>query len=400
MGGYFTDGEVHVELGEHVFLTPVARRSNALLAPPGRPGVVLDGGGGVVELTVTGQCLRHNLGDAERYAYGLFRALALSGAGDLGVEDELGSRAVFGDCLCTEATAEIRALRFVEMEFKFVRPEQASQPGWLSVPAAPGEYPGTDSLQDYAAGGAAIGAHPLLTRIEMTRGCAVRPLPRARGARVVPLAGGAVLAFTVQAHTTAKGTHLAAHLEQLARSIGPRPVTLTANGNAFEDAVLASITPVHADGHHTRLEARFLLQVVAEAPTTQAPTTTTPEPTTTAAGCPDQAHCTGECAGYYSCDDFAGVLCGGGVGCSGVMTWIRDGADACKWVIYSPAGCCSVSAIQCVAGAWSFTVTHNIAGKTASYSKANTSAGCPAGVYALIGGTCPDAPPTVTIYGT
>ena len=156
MGGYFTDGETHVELGEHVFLTPVARRANALLSPPNRPGVLLDGGGGVVELTVTGQRLRHNLGDAERYVYGLFRALALSGAGDLGVEDELGSRSVFGDCLCVEAAAEVRAMRFVEMRFTFAAPERVSQPAWAGVPAAPGEYPRTDSLQDYAAGGVAV----------------------------------------------------------------------------------------------------------------------------------------------------------------------------------------------------------------------------------------------------
>jgi hypothetical protein len=398
MGGYFTDGEVNIELGEHVFATPSVRRSSSILVPHGRPGVLLDRGGGVIELQVTGQRLRYSLGDAERYVYELFRSLALSGAGDVGIEDELGNRTVLGGCLCVGATAEVRALRFVEMKFTFAMPEQASEPAWSGIPAPPAEYPGTGSAQDYAAGGVAIGEHPLGLRIEMMRECRVRPLPRSRGGRAAAVVRGAAIAFTVQAHTTATGAQLAGHLAQLARSIGPRPVILCGNGNSFEGAVLDTVEPAHADGRHTRVEVRFLLPVDADAPTTPGPTTT-PEATTTSAGvCPDEAYCTGHCADYYHCGDVAGALCGGGAACSGSITWIRSGSDACRWVLYSPAGCCSASAIQCASGAWSFTVTHNVAGKTAVYGKPNASGGCPSGVYSRIGGTCPDAPQTVTVY--
>jgi hypothetical protein len=66
--------------------------------------------------------------------------------------------------------------------------------------------------------------------------------------------------------------------------------------------------------------------------------------------------------------------------------------------MYSPAGCCSASPLECADGAWSFTLTHNVAGQTAVYSMPNSTGGCPAGVYSRVGGTCSSAPQTVTVY--
>ena len=156
-GGYFDDGTVQVALGAHVFATPAARRSNLLMTPFCSPALALHVGGGVLELTVTGQTVRDNLGDAERYAAELLRALATSGPGALGVEDNLGRRSAFANSVCTGAVAEVRAFRFVEVKFDFACPEAPDDAAWGGLPDAPDAYAGTSTLQDYAAGGVALG---------------------------------------------------------------------------------------------------------------------------------------------------------------------------------------------------------------------------------------------------
>jgi hypothetical protein len=256
-GGYFDDGTVQVALGAHVFVTPGLRRNNLLLTPLCAPALALANGGGVLRLTVTGQALRQNLGDAERYAVELLRALATSGAGALGVEDGAGRRAVFASSVCTGAAAELRALRFAEISFDFACPEAPDDAGWAAMPDAPAVYEGTTSAQDYAAGGVPLGVGGTM-RIEMERRSPVRPLPRARGARACGPASAACLRLIVTAHALCGPDNLAAALRDMERSIGATPVELTANGNIHAGVVLESVQSAHGDRAHTRFQAEFV----------------------------------------------------------------------------------------------------------------------------------------------
>ena len=134
-------------------------------------------------------------------------------------------------------------------------------------------------------------------------------------------------------------------------------------------------------------------------PTTVAPTTTTagppPSTTTAAPACPDSDYCENTCAAVYSCDNFAGVDCGG-VACTGTMQWTRSAG--CVWPISQTAGSCSSGPITCAANAWGFTMTHGPTGDTCIYSKPATAASCPSGTYSKTGGTCSDCPAEVTLY--
>ena len=183
MPGYFDDGTRHVDLGYHVFATPSAYRRNVRREPHASVASVMSSGGGVLELAVTGQRDRANLGDAERWLYERLRALAFTGPGELGCEDHLGNRATFAQCVCTGAAGEVHAFRFAELQAEFLCPEASSAPAWGSVPAAPGFYAGSVWEQQYEAGGVALGHHAEGLRMEMQRGWPLREIPRARGAR-------------------------------------------------------------------------------------------------------------------------------------------------------------------------------------------------------------------------
>ena len=258
--GYFRDGTVNVELGEHVFVTPLARRRNVVLEPHDRAAVVLDSGGGILELEVTGQRVREDLGDAERYIYEILADLAASDPGDLGHEDNRGHRSVFGDSVCTSAVGEVHAYRFADMRLTFGSPEKSSEPAWSSVPSAPAAYAGTTTQQDYQAGGVSLGVGGAM-RIEMHRSWPLREVPRARGARTTVPPRGAVVRLFVEAASVADTVNLAADLENLVRQIGPRRVDLTGNGNTFEDVALESVTPRHTDRKHTMVQFEFLKEI-------------------------------------------------------------------------------------------------------------------------------------------
>jgi len=260
-GGYFNDGTVNIEIGAHAFATPSTKRRNLALNAAGLSSVLLDEGGGSVTLSVTGQRLRANLGDAERWMYEVCRVLATSGPGALGFEDQLGNRATFGQAVCIRAAGVVQAWTFADMSFHFLVPEKVTEPAWASVPEAPGTYAGTDTLIDYAAGGVPIGTNPAAMAIEMLRQYPLREVPRARGARSRGPARGAQIRFTVSSHAVVAGTHLAAYLEGLARQIGPRPVPLTANGNTYADVILESLAPKHTDHRTTTIQVEFLQQV-------------------------------------------------------------------------------------------------------------------------------------------
>jgi hypothetical protein len=259
-GGYFTDGTIDIELGAHVFAMPDVGRLNLVQSPAGAPAVVLDAGGGVLEVRVTGQRLRENLGDAERYLYERLCALATSDPGTLGCEDQAGHRATFGDSVCVSATGRVHGFRFCDTRMDFVSPEKSAEPGWGSIPEPPDTYSGTDTLQDYAAGGVTLGLGVGL-RVEMQRQHPLRRVPRARGSRARGPASGAVLRLIVTAHLLERTANLAAALEDLARQIGPAPVVLTENGNTFEDVMLESVKPDHTDLNHTAVEIEFIQQL-------------------------------------------------------------------------------------------------------------------------------------------
>ena len=261
-GGYFNDGAgVNVELGEYVPALPTVARRNLILTPYDLPAEILPSGGGLQEIEALGQRLRANLGDAERYVYGLFRQLARSGPGDLGVEDNIGRRATFADAVCVGARAEIQAFRFVDARFTFLAPERSGQPVWGAIPLAPAVYPGGSTSQDYAAGGITIGEHPAAMRIEMVRSCELRPIPRARGGRATVPHARAHLRFIVESHQVSDTDNLADELQDLARSIGPGEVNLTGNGITYIDCVLEGIRPDFTDNRATRFEAEFVKEI-------------------------------------------------------------------------------------------------------------------------------------------
>ena len=258
--GYFNDGTVNVEIGEHVFVMPSIPRRNIILEPHGDPATVLDSGGGILDLEVAGQRVRDNLGDAERYIYELLLGLAESDPGDLAHEDNRGHRSVMGDSVCIGGQGEVRGSKFADMRFDFLSPEKSSEPAWGVVPATPGVYPGTSTLRNYAVGGVSLGTGGEL-RIEMTRSWPMREIPRARGARTSVPARGAVMRFSVSAATIAGTSNLALTLENLARSIGPGLVNLTGNGNTYADVVLENARPGHTDRKFTTVEFEFLKQI-------------------------------------------------------------------------------------------------------------------------------------------
>ena len=274
MPGYFDDGTA-LDLGYHVFASPTAYRRNLRLDPHDAPGVVHGSGGGIIELQVTGQRARANLGDAERWLYERLLALACTEPGELGCEDDLGNRATFGQCVCTGAAGDVHAFRFAELTAEFLCPEKSGEPAWAAVPDAPATYAGTVWEQQYAAGGVALGHHAEGMRIEMQRQYPLREIPRARGARSRGPVRGAVIRFVVTSHATVTAEHLAHYLEDLARDIGSCPMDLTANGNTYADVLLENVRPTHTDRRWSRFAVEFVQQIECVEPTT---TTTTEGP--------------------------------------------------------------------------------------------------------------------------
>ena len=310
--GYFDDGNILIELGAHAFATPSGRRRNVSITPPNLHATILDSGGGVVELQVTGQRLRTNLGDAERYVYETFRALAGSGPGTLAVQDNRGHWAQFFNCVCTGAIGEVDAFRFATMRISFEAGETAGPTSTTTItpPPEPGFYMGTDTLQDYAAGTVDLGIAGAM-RIELVRQFASREIPRARGARTWTRARGlsplsrsplphsnSHIRFVIESDLSASHANLAEDLEDRLRQIGPRYFNLSANGNVYQGVLLENFRPQHTDRKVTGYVAEFVQDLeygrwsgttttTTPAPpptttTTLAPTTTTTmEPTTT-----------------------------------------------------------------------------------------------------------------------
>jgi len=277
--GYFNDGTVDIELGEHVFASPSARRRIVTLDPHSAPAAVLDSGGGILDLDVRAQRVRFNLGDAERYIYEQLLALSDSGPGELAYEDNRGHRHVFGDAVCMGGSGAVEACTFADMRLDFACPEKSAEPAWVGAPAAPPLYAGTDTLQNYAAGGVTLGVGGRM-RIEMSRDYPLREIPRARGARATVPHRRAVMRFVVEAARVAGTENLATDLEDLARSISG-VVDLRANGNVFTNVVLERMRPRHTDRKSTMVQFAFLKDLSAGGAGAWSGTTTTAAPTTT-----------------------------------------------------------------------------------------------------------------------
>lgn len=258
--GYFETDTIHIELGEHVFFTPTGRRLLTVREPHSRPARMLPSGGGVLEVELTGQRLRENLGDAERYVYEHLHALATSGPGRLGAEDNRGKRHVFADAVCVSAHAEVRAYRFADVRYVFHCPESTAEPAWTSVPDPPPVYSGTSTAQDYTAGGATL-ATGVGMRLQMEREWPLRQVPRTRGARLTRPPSGAQLRFAVRVHAVAENKNLAGFMEDLMRAVGPGALDLSANGNTYQDVTLDGVSPEHTDLHATACEIEFLKQL-------------------------------------------------------------------------------------------------------------------------------------------
>ena len=99
----------------------------------------------------------------------------------------------------------------------------------------------------------------------MVRQYPVRPVPRARGARAVGPASGAIIRLTVRAWARPAAENLSAYLDDLERQIGPGAVILSGNGNTYSDCVLAAMKPRHTDWLHTSFEVDFYQEVGAGA---------------------------------------------------------------------------------------------------------------------------------------
>ena len=189
--------------------------------------------------------------------------------------DGRGHQHVYGQSVCVSGSGEVRAFSFADMRFDFECPEKLSEPAWNSVPATPGKYPGTLTLQDYAAGGVTLGIGGTM-KVEMARSFPLREIPRARGARSRGPASGAVMRFSVSVGRVAWLENLATDLEDLIRSIGPRAVELTANGNVYSSVIFERARPGVTDAKHTMVELEFVQDLAAGGVAQATTTTTTP----------------------------------------------------------------------------------------------------------------------------
>jgi len=262
MPGYFGNGTVNVELGHHVFGTHSGLRRGVTLTPHDAPAVLMESGGGVLEMTVTGQRLRANLGDAERYIYEMLAALATTDPGDLAFQDGRSFSSVYEDSVCVGGEGGVEGYAFAHVETDWLCPETsaAGEGAWAGAPAAPATYAGTSTLQDYQAGGIALGDGGSM-RIELQRSGALREIPRARGSRATVPHSGAHVRFVITCTRIAPSSHLAEDLRDVLRSIGPGPVDLTGNGNTFPDVLLDRVRPTHTDMRYTEVEWTFLKEL-------------------------------------------------------------------------------------------------------------------------------------------
>lgn len=430
-GGYFNDGDTYLELGQHVWISPSTARFIVQTRPLGDPAINMDSGGGAYDLIVGCQRLRANLGDAERWIYETLRSLAYTGPGELACEDYRDDRVIFSNVACVAGRGETHAFKFADVSLTFRGGESPTTPApaWDGVPATAGTYAGTDTLQDYAAGGRTLGRGVSMA-LELTREYPYRVIPRARGARAAPPVRGAAIRFIVLFAMYEPAQNVMRALRTLEVDLSARPVDLTGNGNTFANVILESVEARHSDDQHTLCEATFVQTLPRVAPTTHAPypttsplppaTTTTAEapgttssapppttssaaPPTTSTGAPPpgsttSAYCPGDCSGMpspLSSNSLSGIYCGHVAEFSGSGSWSYAGS--CEWTYSGGFSTGNASSITCTDGVWQVTLTHGPTGQTGIYEKSAGGGDDPTGTYTKAGGTCGDMPASIVI---
>ena len=249
---------VSVGLCEHTFGSVAPARGLAVLAPLGAAAKLFPLGGGVHEITLTCQEDRYNLGDAEWYAGQKLEALAASGVGEVGWQDNHERSVAFSEAMFKSGAAVVEADRFVTLTLVFLAPASSEAAGFWEVVDEPGEYGGRDSDKDYAAGAVSLGTVGDTMTVEVMRQVRMRQIPRCRGARSGIPHSGAVQRLSVTGFLDARtGDHPSRQIETMIRAIGPGKIDLTGNGNTWGGCVLAGIRPELTDRKGVMFTADF-----------------------------------------------------------------------------------------------------------------------------------------------
>lgn len=274
MQGYYETEGTKVDLGQHVFATPGVQREMADARQPGHPTRWHPQGGGVMQLEVTAQRQRANLGDAEWWAYSRLRELALADKGLLAVSDALGNEHAFEAAVMVSAEARVDAYELATLTLDMQCGESSSDASYGSAPSEPAERTGATTSQDYTAGGVDLGVGGKM-ELEAYRNTRIRPIPRARGARVSLPESGGEMRLIITADLVAEGANLADEVESLARSISGQTITVSANGNEYTDCLLADVRSKHTDWRNTTLDWTFVQDLTRGNVVSTATTTTT-----------------------------------------------------------------------------------------------------------------------------
>ncbi len=262
MQGYYDTSTDKVDLGQHVFATPGVQRQMADRRLPDHPTRWHPQGGGVINLEVTAQRQRDNLGDAEWWAYSRLRDLVLADKGTLAVSDALGNEHAFGDAVMASAEARVDAYELATLTLDMQCGESSSDAAYGTPPSEPATRAGTSTSQDYTAGGVSLGVGGKM-ELEAYRDTRIRSIPRSRGARVSPPKTGGEMRLMITADLVAGGTNVADDAEALARSISDQSLTVAANGNVYTECVLADVSSEHTDWRNTTLTWTFVQDLTA-----------------------------------------------------------------------------------------------------------------------------------------
>lgn len=275
MQGYYkTSNGTKTDLGQHVFATPGVQRGMADVRLPGHPTRWHAQDGGVMQLEVTAQRQRSNLGDAEWWAYSRLRELVLAQKGLLAVSDALGNEHAFADAVMVSAEARVDAYELATLTLDMQCGESSSDAAYGTPPIEPATRAGTSTSQDYTANGVSLGVGGKM-QFEAYRDTRIRPIPRARGARVsLPKAGGE-MRIIITADLVADGSNIADQVEALARSISGQTLTISANGNEYTECLLADVRSQHTDWRNTTLDWTFLQDLASVNVASTTTTTTT-----------------------------------------------------------------------------------------------------------------------------
>ncbi|HOX38747.1 MAG TPA: hypothetical protein PL033_12225 [Candidatus Brocadiia bacterium] len=251
-GGYVTDGETLIGLGDYAFAAP--DYSGGPLAVESAAEVDLRyclRGGDAQLLRVQCEAIRANAGDAERWLIEKLLALSETGIADVGIEDYAGGRVVFSGCWFVGGSGRVEANSEAKLLLRFIRPAHdlsVSDNAWESIPAEAETYEGTTTGNLYLANGIQLGDYATM-KVEAARRTTLKRVPRCNGARIAPLIAGRRIRFTLDCVHSRAGsrTEIEAYLRDIHKGIGPGPVALAGNGNSWSDCRLERIASTPND---------------------------------------------------------------------------------------------------------------------------------------------------------